>query len=455
MPDSRRGPLPLADALIAWSDPALLEAVRAAEAGHAPDELERLERDPLDRISDRRAVPRQGRVPMFGGGAEGIRALDRAWGALLDAFRGMVGRGEVFLEGEPVGPRLPLRGRIPATAIERLEFDPRGAAVFFNGRTYADVTASKAPPDHLEVLRASVAADTERARSLRDALVLWADAALVKRVRRLERLVADVNGRPLRFARLFERTREPFDWSTTPAAEQMRPEVRLAEAWAELLTDARRRIEVGEWEVRGVQTFPLRETERAPIPGVWAAEFWFDVEANTISVVQFNRTARTYAAVLIRRDAAVGPTVDRGTWAHDGEVPGGTPAAEPGVEDAAIAAARGACSGAAHAAQGTSATGDTDDAAARANGVRRGRESAEPAIEAVVRACWDEVHARASVGGRTPVWTELARMVERRMQAASRRGDIPQVWRFHTIRKHLPEIYARVLSEKDAAGQSA
>ncbi len=43
--DSRDGPLPLPEALRAWSDPGLVEAVRRAEAGFTPEELDRLARD--------------------------------------------------------------------------------------------------------------------------------------------------------------------------------------------------------------------------------------------------------------------------------------------------------------------------------------------------------------------------------------------------------------------------
>ncbi len=370
--------------------------------------------------------------------------LYRTWASLTGAFRAMVERGEVLLEGTQVKPAVvPRRQRIPGSWAAGIEFDARHAEVGVQGRSYADVTASRSPPDPLDELRAAAAAGGGGQKlPLREALVTWADVSLVKRVRRLERLVADVNGRPLRFARLFERSSpRSFDWSTTPAAEQMAPEASLAEAWAELLTDARRRIEVDEWEVQGVQTYPLRETERVAIPGLWAADFHFDVEAGKIHVTQFGTTVRSYTAVLVSRriDAAHGPAP---APARSGAV-GDAPAAcdvDPAPQGAPAAAEATAPEKRSRKAQG----------GAKA---RSGRRSVGPVIEAALREHWDDLFPSGPQGG-LPQWSDLARRMRRRMRDGG-------VQKYHvvpseeTIRTRLPEIYAAVLSEKAGGGESA
>lgn len=305
MLDSRCGPLSLADALIAWSDPGLVDAVRHAEARVPADELLSLDRWRLDDLGSLRRPPRRFRMPCFGRPA--VDTLDAAWDWLFGAFRLMVERGEVVLEGTPTiafGP--PARKRILRERAAEVVFDPPAGAVFLCLEGYVGVTAVRSAPGIERAAAGDLEAGRERGPglSIRDALLAWAEPTLLERVRRLERLVADVNGRQLRFPRLFGRSLPAsFDWSTTPPAEAMQPEASLAKAWTDLLADMRRRFEAGEWEVKGVQTFPLREAARAPIPGFWAAEFHFDVEANTIRVVQFNRTVQTYTAVEVRKVA--------------------------------------------------------------------------------------------------------------------------------------------------------
>jgi hypothetical protein len=439
--DSRRGPVPLPEALRAWSDPGLVEAVRQAKAGFAADELDRLARDRAERLAALLGKPAGGQGVGPDPQAERRAALYRAWSSLTGPFRLMVERSDVLLEGTQVRPAVvPRRQRIPAHWAPEMEFDARHAEVAAQGRVYADVTASRASPDPLEVLRAA-AADDGRALPLREALVLWGDVALLKRVRRLERQVADVNGWPLRFSRLFERPPKPFDWSTTPVAEQMRPEANLAEAWAELLTDDRRRIEAGEWQVRGVQTFPLREVERAPIPGVWAAEFHFDVEAGKIHVTQFGTTVRSYTAVLVSRriDEAHGPTP--------------APARSGAVGDAPVARdVDPAPQGAPAAAEATAPEKRSRKAKGGAK-ARSGRRSVGPVIEAALREHWDDLFPSGPQGG-LPQWSDLARRMRRRMLVGGA-GGCHVVPEEETIRTRLPKIYAAVLSEKAGAGESA
>ncbi|MGG5819089.1 hypothetical protein [Falsiroseomonas sp. HW251] len=97
-PDSRQGAVPLADALVQWSDPALVTAVRAQEAKVPPADLERLERYPIQSMQTHRRLPNRLRPLAFDGAVE---ELDRAWETLFAAFRLKLERGKTLLEGFP------------------------------------------------------------------------------------------------------------------------------------------------------------------------------------------------------------------------------------------------------------------------------------------------------------------------------------------------------------------
>jgi hypothetical protein len=61
---------------------------------------------------------------------------------------------------------------------------------------------------------------------------------------------------------------------------------------------------------------------------------------------------------------------------------------------------------------------------------------------------WEQIQRRLEETGRkVPVWSELARTMEKRLKnaAANNGKPVPHV---DTIRTRLPEIYERVLSEK-------
>jgi hypothetical protein len=78
----------------------------------------------------------------------------------------------------------------------------------------------------------------------------------------------------------------------------------------------------------------------------------------------------------------------------------------------------------------------------------RGRMSYVPLIEAALRANWDEVCQRAANRpAQLPIWSDLARVIHKRLAKEHRKGEgsIPHE---QTIRTRLPQIYARLLSEK-------
>jgi hypothetical protein len=100
-------------------------------------------------------------------------------------------------------------------------------------------------------------------------------------------------------------------------------------------------------------------------------------------------------------------------------------------------------------AAGSTVSGKTAPAVATARSPRPpGRASYVPLIEADLRANWDEIRRQAANRpGQLPVWSELARAMHKRL-ARERRNDRRSIPHVQTIRTRLPEIYARLLSEK-------
>ncbi|WP_431266966.1 hypothetical protein [Dankookia sp. P2] len=71
-----------------------------------------------------------------------------------------------------------------------------------------------------------------------------------------------------------------------PMAEHSLESLRtsLDHAWQGILLDFRKRLQRQEMHLVGVQTAPERQLQESPIPGQWAADFGFDVLANTIDL---------------------------------------------------------------------------------------------------------------------------------------------------------------------------
>jgi hypothetical protein len=64
-----------------------------------------------------------------------------------------------------------------------------------------------------------------------------------------------------------------------------------------------------------------------------------------------------------------------------------------------------------------------------------------------LRAIWDEVQGRAAKRQeQRPNWSELARILHRRL-VKEHRNDGAKIPQLQTIRKRLPDIYSRLLSE--------
>lgn len=138
------GPLPLADALIAWSDPALIEAIRRETAKLDPDLLTRMDRYTLDSIRTERRQPQRGRILSLV--PAGLAAFDLAWDRLFNRFRLMVEQGLVVLKGiDTLSMGRLEHERIPPQQASQVIFDPAGGAVFVGTRTYTNVVVSWRP----------------------------------------------------------------------------------------------------------------------------------------------------------------------------------------------------------------------------------------------------------------------------------------------------------------------
>jgi len=177
------------------------------------------------------------------------------------------------------------------------------------------------------------------------------------------------------------------------------------EAWKRLIADFRRRIAASEIVLEGFQVRPVLLHTRSQFPTAWEPLLQFEWERN---------------AVFIRRAEFVGVTVRRRI----------AKVVQPSLSSL-----------------------PSQDGAAETEAVprRRGRENFAPLIEADLKAHWDEIQAktnRASTG--EPLWSELARIVHKHLVRQHSRRDGSKVPHEQTIRKHLPKIYRRLLSDKPA-----
>ena len=406
--ESRNGPLPLADAMLEWSEPALIEAIRAEEVALAASGG--IDHFLLADLRTSRRSPKRsfGFISSFSPTA----ALERAWEALYAVWRFRIECGEVCLTGNNTLQILePGSIILPRQRAAELRFDPAAGAVFLEASTYVGVTATR-------VVGAPSVAGTvtplTREFSIADALIEWGDPGLVQQFSDMQVQIDEVSKKPR--LSLVE-TATPtgvksglVDNTLTKARlEGERDKLRK-----QLIEDIRKKVERGKLGIAGVQTFPMREVARKPIPGVWASDVWFDVDADKVNVVAFGQITHGFVAVIVSGPAR--PEKDQPDIA-------GTSKAEPGPATAS-----------------------------KNNGLgNRGRPNAGRVIETALRDNWDAIQRLKLDGGR-PVWTEAANLLFNRLKAAAKPGEVNDIPQADTIRTRLPEIYASVLSEK--AGSS-
>lgn len=141
--ESLDGPLSLAQALISWADPELIDAIRTETAKVDEAELDRTGRYTLDSILTRRRKPQRG--PTLYLGRNPMAEVDRAWRHLFDHMRLKIEQGRILLAGYDNlalsfdGP--PTAEQLPARLASDMDFDPAGGAVFVGLHTYTNVTA--------------------------------------------------------------------------------------------------------------------------------------------------------------------------------------------------------------------------------------------------------------------------------------------------------------------------
>jgi hypothetical protein len=180
---------------------------------------------------------------------------------------------------------------------------------------------------------------------------------------------------------------------------------RKQKAWQAVERDFRNRIASGEVVLEGLQCAPTLATSRSVIPSLWAELLIFHPVSDQVETkIQKIEFMKVTAFRAVRQ-----------------------------VSTVASAAAL---------------TNDLPEAVMAPSPRPRGRTSYEPLIEAVLRANWEDVQRRASSHPeQRPIWSELARAIHKRLRREQRKGE-EQIPHEQTIRTRLPQIYARLLSEK-------
>ncbi|CAH0242978.1 hypothetical protein [Roseomonas sp. CECT 9278] len=414
--DSPRPALPLAEAITTWSDPALVEALNAAEAPFAPQQRVQLLQEWVAEIAQYRARGTSARSSVTN---PTIRALERAWQKLFVGFNASVAAGDIVLWGRMLKPiaRSDAEPLLAAWARELLYLPYRGTVVVGED-AYEDVVVQR------RMLAPLVAARLGRVRTARGPISLgaalreWTAPALLGEVCRSERrytrdVLASFPAHPI--------LSDPADlakpakngWSVGPPSFAA-----LIAAWTALETDFRARLVSGEFHLRGVMTRPQRTTVQVSLPGVWAADYLFDFRREAISVDD----AR-YVAVVATYGAAAegsGRDVDR---LSDAAVPDSATCERTVTEAHAV------------------------PPSAPPVVVRKGgRKPVAGIIEDALRRHWDGVFPNGAPA-RPESWLWLARTLTKRVgrAAMSAAGGFPKE---ETVRGHLPEIYDRLLVEK-------
>lgn len=337
--------------------------------------------------------------------------LARATAVLVDDLSYRIRRGEFHIVGRSiqfgssVSPEV-----ITLVPGNGVSIDPVACTITTGEGRYAEVQGVLGPPP------TSIAGDaTLRLLPLWDALVTWCDPKILCDIRRNESCFSRDEMRSFDHPMLGAAGdgRDKLDRSAYPRVRE-----RLDHLWADLTWDLKRRIERGEVHLQGVQMRPeLRETPE-PVPSAWAADFHFDFRAGALTVA-----GRRYVSVICSLDPP--------------GVRAALPPQQAGTVDEVIA-------------EPEHTTPDPEPAAV-GTAPARGRQSYQPTIEDDLRANWDDVKRRADrEESRLPVWTELARVMHKRIEKKARAEKHTNVPSIGTIRKALPETYRRVLEEKTA-----
>lgn len=381
-----------------------MDAIREAEAAVPADELARWARDPIAAMALRRARPQRGRTLSLAGLPASIVALDRAWDAVFDDIRLKVETGAIQLTGRMARPDNRQHPEpIPGVWGRALDFDLRAGAIFMKNYIFVAVEAATG-----NLMRDINARDQAQELTLYDAVVQWCDPALVDRIREAERdLIAHEHQQYPR-----PKLTHPTEWRQPTNRSWMieTSYVALDAAWADVERDLRTRLVRGEFHLRGVMVEPHRKRAAEVLPGVWAADYRFDFSLGTVRFEAFR-----YVAVIATRGPAAESDTDRPTAT--------LPIESREAADAPVA-------------------GTATNPTPRIGGRPRGA----PLIEQALREHWNGLHP-AGAPEKPESWLNLSlRLIARVKKARPKDGALfPKE---ETVRKHLPEIYARLLVEK-------
>lgn len=132
----------LSEAILAWSDPTLVEDAKAAERSYSKDSLPSW-------IKYRMVPDNELRQPTSGariGGGPYDSGLPEAWAALERSFRAMVANGQLFLGGVLIRPTLTdCYQSIPGNWASNLKLDFLESRLSIQDRHYATVRVSRKP----------------------------------------------------------------------------------------------------------------------------------------------------------------------------------------------------------------------------------------------------------------------------------------------------------------------
>jgi hypothetical protein len=135
--DSQAGPLPLLEALVRWSEPRLVEAVRVQERRHTPHEMAQLTY--LPRLCEEAELAKPPASGLMGGQTSST-PLRAAWEALERDFRARLVRGDFHLLGVQMYPHRSVEHvPIPGVWAADMKFDFCANSVRVGGPRYVAV----------------------------------------------------------------------------------------------------------------------------------------------------------------------------------------------------------------------------------------------------------------------------------------------------------------------------
>lgn len=290
--------LSLRDMVLRWCEPALVDAVRAAEVPFTEDQV--IAACPCSLGGAAPAAPAP--LDFDPDGVDRIQAsLRMPWGNLMADLRARVMMSRVTLTGVPATDQQAVPACIPPSYVNRYDFDfSANTVTWFRGKWLA-VTAA------LTTEAVALGDAGEAPLPLKQALLTWCDDVLVDRYETADtarQLAQDIR----------QGFRHPAQERRYAGASTF--DLHLIEPWAERLeparmalqTDFAARIASGEIELTGLQTEPALAADRTSLSPAWAERMRFDWRKQTVRIkgVQF------VDVFGVRRTAPTGPETKSG-----------------------------------------------------------------------------------------------------------------------------------------------